>query len=199
MREKRGSKQARRGAFFWKIPGDVPGYQRQPDPYQGVRGDRTAEYQAPTHLDSQGSGTGKSFFGALSRSAGGDPASSAAGKSARWLVLLLLLLLVSGLGVLGYQRYFAGSPGRLGVATATKPKVFELTLGKNTRTPHSRVRIITHVVVKGDTLWDIAKTYVKDPYRYPELAKLSNIKNPDLIYPYDLVRIRIYEPQRHRK
>jgi nucleoid-associated protein YgaU len=49
------------------------------------------------------------------------------------------------------------------------------------------------VVVKGDTLWDIAETYVKDPFRYPELAELSKIKNPDLIYPYDLVRIRIYE------
>jgi nucleoid-associated protein YgaU len=49
------------------------------------------------------------------------------------------------------------------------------------------------VVVKGDTLWDIAEAYVKDPFRYPELAELSKIKNPDLIYPYDLVRIHIYE------
>jgi chemotaxis signal transduction protein/LysM repeat protein len=50
-------------------------------------------------------------------------------------------------------------------------------------------RVITHVVVKGDTLWDIAERYVKDPYRYPELARLSGIKNPDLIYPGDIVRI----------
>jgi len=48
-----------------------------------------------------------------------------------------------------------------------------------------------HIVVKGDTLWHIAKRYVHNPWRYPELAKLSNIKNPDLIYPGDQVTIII--------
>ncbi|RDH82849.1 MAG: hypothetical protein DIZ80_11295 [endosymbiont of Galathealinum brachiosum] len=48
-----------------------------------------------------------------------------------------------------------------------------------------------HVVVKGDTLWFIAKKYVNNPWRYPELAKLSRIKNPDLIYPGDRVTIII--------
>ena len=52
-------------------------------------------------------------------------------------------------------------------------------------------REIIHIVVKGDTLWHIAEFYIKDPYRYPELAKLSSIKNPDLIYPGDKVRIII--------
>jgi len=50
-----------------------------------------------------------------------------------------------------------------------------------------------HIVVKGDTLWAIAKKYLKNPFRYPELAKLSEIKNPDLIYPGDTVRIRTRE------
>ena len=48
---------------------------------------------------------------------------------------------------------------------------------------------IIHIVVKGDTLWHIAIRYVNNPYKYPELARLSNIKNPDLIYPGDRVRI----------
>lgn len=52
-------------------------------------------------------------------------------------------------------------------------------------------RIITHVVKKGDTLWDIAEHYVNDPFKYPEIAKLSNIENPDLIYPGEIVRIRV--------
>ena len=48
---------------------------------------------------------------------------------------------------------------------------------------------IIHIVVKGDTLWHIAKRYVNNPFRYPELARLSKIRNPDLIYPGNRVRI----------
>lgn len=55
----------------------------------------------------------------------------------------------------------------------------------------STPKIIIHSVVKGDTLWHIAKRYVRNPFRYPELASLSKIKNPDLIYPGDRVRILI--------
>lgn len=51
-------------------------------------------------------------------------------------------------------------------------------------------RIVTHKVVKGDTLWHITEKYVNNPYLYPELARLSNIANPDLIYPGDIVRIQ---------
>ncbi|MDH5570741.1 MAG: chemotaxis protein CheW [Gammaproteobacteria bacterium] len=52
-------------------------------------------------------------------------------------------------------------------------------------------KIIVHVVKKGDTLWHIALKYIKNPYRYPELARLSKIKNPDRIYPGDRVKIII--------
>ncbi|MBW2607367.1 MAG: LysM peptidoglycan-binding domain-containing protein [Deltaproteobacteria bacterium] len=48
-----------------------------------------------------------------------------------------------------------------------------------------------HFVVKGDTLWDIAARYLGDPFLYPELAKLSRINDPDLIYPGDIIRIII--------
>ncbi|MDH5777089.1 MAG: LysM peptidoglycan-binding domain-containing protein, partial [Gammaproteobacteria bacterium] len=48
---------------------------------------------------------------------------------------------------------------------------------------------IVHIVVPGDTLWFIAKRYVHDAMQYPELARLSNIKNPHLIYPGDRVLI----------
>lgn len=49
---------------------------------------------------------------------------------------------------------------------------------------------IVHVVTPGNTLWFIAKRYIKDPYRYPELARLNKIKNPDLIYPGERVVIQ---------
>ena len=56
----------------------------------------------------------------------------------------------------------------------------------------ARRKVIIHVIVKGDTLWAIAKRYVNNPYRYPELARLSKIKNPDRIYPGNKVNIIVY-------
>ena len=113
---------------------------------------------------------------------------------------------MSGMVLTGYDQYVTDARVNLSLAATQlnavpvaqakpieAPKIFELTLGKQDRTPQSMLRVVTHVVVKGDTLWDIAEEYVKDPFRYPELAELSKIKNPDLIYPYDLVRIHIYE------
>jgi chemotaxis signal transduction protein len=52
-------------------------------------------------------------------------------------------------------------------------------------------QMYVHTVVRGDTLWDIAERYLDDPWRYKELAQLSRIRNPDLIYPGNKVRIII--------
>lgn len=42
-----------------------------------------------------------------------------------------------------------------------------------------------HIVVPGDTLWDISAKFLKQPYRWPELWRLNadDIKNPHRIYP----------------
>ena len=38
-----------------------------------------------------------------------------------------------------------------------------------------------HTVVKGDTLWAIAKKYYGDGNRYPEIVRANNIANPNII------------------
>ena len=40
-----------------------------------------------------------------------------------------------------------------------------------------------HIIIRGDTLWALSERYLNDPFRYPDLARWSNIKNPDKIYP----------------
>jgi hypothetical protein len=46
-----------------------------------------------------------------------------------------------------------------------------------------------HVVVKGDTLWDISAKFLNTPWKWPELWQVNKaeIKNPHLIYPGDIV------------
>ena len=40
---------------------------------------------------------------------------------------------------------------------------------------------VTYKIKWGDTLWDIADTYYKNPWRYKKIASYNNIKNPDHI------------------
>jgi len=49
---------------------------------------------------------------------------------------------------------------------------------------------VYYTIIRHDTLWDISERFLKDPFKWPYLWKLNPyIKNPDLIYPGDVVKV----------
>lgn len=68
-------------------------------------------------------------------------------------------------------------------AAAAKKSVKTKSSRPTTKTPPK-----THTVVLGDTLWALCKRYIGNGSRYPEIAKLNKIPNPDLIYPGQVIK-----------
>lgn len=53
-----------------------------------------------------------------------------------------------------------------------------------------------HVVVKGDTLWDISAKFLQDPWQWPNIWRINPaIKNPHLIYPGDIILLKFVDGQ----
>jgi hypothetical protein len=102
-----------------------------------------------------------------------------------------MIRIISALLLIFSSLMAASSP-----SLAEQGQALELAEGAPTR----------HIVLPGDTLWDIAAKFLKEPYRWPEIWRLNQeeIKNPQRIYPGQVVildrsgerpQLKIAEPE----
>lgn len=79
----------------------------------------------------------------------------------------------------------------LAAVAAPAPVLLAQVTQSSTAAAQTTPAVVKHTVKRGDTLWDIAKFYLKDPFRWPEVfhANTDIVKNPHWIYPGQVLTI----------
>ncbi len=77
------------------------------------------------------------------------------------------------------------------VAVTTSALGAQVVPAPNGAAARANPAVVKHTVKRGDTLWDIAKYYLKDPFRWPDVfhANTDYVKNPHWIYPGQVLNI----------
>lgn len=75
----------------------------------------------------------------------------------------------------------------------SKPKATVKQARPTTSSPAPKIKPRTHKVVRGDTLWAIAKKFYGKGSQYPKIynANKDKVKNPNLIYPGQVLTIPV--------
>jgi len=76
----------------------------------------------------------------------------------------------------------------IGIATLTQAQEPARTVATGSGIPLSADAPDSYTVKHGDTLWDIAKVFLRDPWFWPEIWYVNpQVRNPHLIYPGDVL------------
>jgi LysM repeat protein len=114
-----------------------------------------------------------------------------------WAVLVgFLLFCFGGLTMVYFNNFHAPIPATISVTQeATVETAVDPVEAEERTVTVAQVKVRTVVVVKGDTLWDIAERELGDATRWPELwsENQDQIDNPDLIFPGQVLTITTIE------
>ena len=61
--------------------------------------------------------------------------------------------------------------------------VISTTAYSSTLNTESDLQVMRHTVVSGDTLWDLSKRYLGNPFSYEAVKQLNNVANERLLQP----------------
>ena len=133
-------------------------------------------------------------------------------KVGRWFIVAAMMLITSP--VMGQEAAPEGVPaggasvgdGGAGSGSSemqidTRQKIARVNgmstsyaSGKSSYKNSSGADARTHLVVDGDTLWQISETYLEDPFMWPALWSYNpQVTNPHWIYPGDIIYLEPYQ------